>query len=103
MQDVEVYLFLTIGHKIYMNIYVGNLSQELREEDLRKAFSAFGTVSFVNIVRNWRLKSSAGFGFLEMPVPEEAETAIKALNATELKGQKLTVVEARARTLREAT
>ncbi|HTK82292.1 MAG TPA: RNA-binding protein [Bacteroidota bacterium] len=82
-----------------MNIYAGNLSQEVKEEDLRKAFAAFGTVSFVNIVWNWKLKSSAGFGFLAMPVSEEAEAAIKALNATELKGQTLTVNEAKPRPL----
>ena len=86
-----------------MNIYAGNLSQEVKEDDLRKAFSAFGKVSFVNIVRSWRLKTSAGFGFLEMPVLEEAEAAIKALHATELKGQKLKVNEARPRPLQEAT
>ena len=50
-----------------MNIYAGNLSQEVTEDDLRKAFGAFGKVAFVNIVRNWRSKTSAGFGFLQMP------------------------------------
>ena len=82
-----------------MNIYAGNLSQAVTEDDLRKAFQAFGEVSFVNIVRNWRMKASAGFGFLEMPVLLEAEAAIKGLHGTELKGQQLIVNEARPRPL----
>ena len=82
-----------------MNIYAGNLSNDVTEDDLRKAFRVFGEVSFVNIVRNRHNKVSAGFGFLQMPVVLEAEAAIKALNATQLKGQPLTVNEARPRTL----
>ena len=82
-----------------MNIYAGNLSRNVTEEDLRIAFRVFGEVSFVNIVWNRLNKTSAGFGFLGMPVQLEAEAAIKGLHATELKGQKLTVNEARARQL----
>lgn len=82
-----------------MNIYAGNLSRDVTEEDLRKAFGAFGKVSFVNIVRDRYNKTSAGFGFLEMPELLEAEAAITSLNATELKGQPLTVNEARPRVL----
>ena len=82
-----------------MNIYAGNLSHDVTEDDLRKAFRAFGEVSFVNIVRNRHNKVSAGFGFLQMPVVLEAEAAIKGLHATELKGQPLTVNEARPRSL----
>ena len=74
-----------------MNIYAGNLSHDVTEDDLRKAFRAFGEVAFVNIVRNWRNKSSAGFGLLQMPVLLEAEAAITGLHGTELKGQTLTV------------
>lgn len=85
-----------------MNIYAGNLSQQVTEADLREAFGAFGKVSFVNIVRSWRQKTSAGFGFLEMPEPREAEAAITALHGTELKGQPITVNEARPRPLQEA-
>jgi len=86
-----------------MNIYAGNLSQGVTEDDLRKAFGVFGAVSFVNIVRNRLNKTSAGFGFLEMPVLLEAEAAIAGLNATELKGQQLTVNEVRPRALSPAT
>ncbi|HEV8538878.1 MAG TPA: RNA-binding protein [Bacteroidota bacterium] len=81
-----------------MNIFAGNLSLDVTEDDLRKAFRAFGEVSFVNIVRDRHNKMSAGFGFLQMPVPLEAEAAIKALHATDLKGKSLTVNEARPRT-----
>lgn len=82
-----------------MNIYAGNLSLEVTEEDLRKAFRAFGEVSFVNIVQDRSKRASAGFGFLGMPVQLEAEAAITGLHATELKGQTLAVTEARPRPL----
>ena len=82
-----------------MHIYAGNLSQDVTEDDLRKAFRAFGNVSFVNIVRTRLNKTSAGFAFLEMPVLMEAEAAISGLHTTELKGQPITVNEARPRTL----
>ena len=78
-----------------MNIYAGNLSQDVTEDDLRKAFRVFGEVSFVNIVRSWRNKTSAGFGLLEMPVMLEAEAAITGLHGSELKGQAITVNAAR--------
>jgi RNA recognition motif-containing protein len=80
-----------------MNIFAGNLSRDVTEEDLRKAFGAFGEVAFVNIVRNRVNRTSEGFGFLGMPVLLEAEAAISGLHATELKGQKLNVLEARPR------
>ncbi len=80
-----------------MNIYAGNLAREVTESDLRDAFKEFGQVSFVNIVRNRQTNTSAGFGFLEMPVQGEAEAAIAGLHTKELKGQPLTVNEARPR------
>ena len=80
-----------------MNIYAGNLSQDVTEEDLRKEFRKFGEVSFVNIVRNRATRVSAGFGLLEMPVLQEAEAAIVGLNKTELKGQPMSVKEAQPR------
>jgi len=80
-----------------MNIFAGNLSQDVTEDDLRKAFRAFGQVSFVNIVRDRFDKNSAGFGFLEMPMLTEAKAAIAGLHATELKGRALTVKEAQPR------
>lgn len=86
-----------------MNIFAGNLSQAVTEEDLRKTFGAFGKVAFVNIVKNWRQKTSAGFGYLDMPVPEQAQAAVEALHGKELKGQILTVNVARPRTLQDPT
>ena len=82
-----------------MNIFAGNLAREVTEDDLRQMFRAFGQVSFVNIVRNRVNNTSAGFGFIDMPVQLEAEAAITALHLKELKGQPLTVNEARPRTL----
>jgi RNA recognition motif-containing protein len=85
--------------KRLMNIYAGNLSLDVSEDDLRKAFKAFGEVSFLNIVKTRQSRSSAGFAFLEMPVLLEAEAAIKGLHGTEMKGQQITVNEARPRSL----
>jgi len=82
-----------------MNIYAGNLSLDVTEDDLRKAFKTFGEVTFLNLVKTRQNKSSAGFAFLEMPVVAEAEAAIKALHATEMKGQLINVHEARPRSL----
>ena len=81
-----------------MNIYVGNLSFEVSEEDLRQAFSAFGQVATINIIKDKFSGESRGFGFVDMPAKAEAEAAIAGLNGTDLKGRTLTVNEARPRT-----
>ena len=83
-----------------MNIFAGNLSKDVTEEDLRAEFRAFGTVSFVNIVKDRTKRASAGFGFIEMPEQLEAEAAISGLHGKELKGQALTVNDARPRSLK---
>ena len=80
-----------------MNIFAGNLAQDVTEDDLRKVFRAFGQVSFVNIVRDRFNKTSAGFGVLEMPLLSEAEAAIAGLHTTQLKGKPMTVKEAQPR------
>ena len=80
-----------------MNIYVGNLSYDLSEEDLRRAFEAFGQVSSATIVKDKYSGRSKGFGFVEMPSAEEARSAIGQLNGKELKGRTLNVNEARPR------
>jgi RNA recognition motif-containing protein len=80
-----------------MNIYVGNLSFEVTEEDLRQAFEAFGQVTSVNIIKDKYSGESRGFGFVEMPTKAEAESAITGLNEKELKGRTLRVNEARPR------
>ena len=80
-----------------MNIYVGNLSLEATEEDLTQAFQAFGKVTSANVIKDRLSGKSRGFGFVEMPINLEAQAAISGLNGKELKGQMLTVSEARPR------
>jgi RNA recognition motif-containing protein len=81
-----------------MNIYVGNLSTDTSEDELRQAFEAFGEVSTVRIVRDGATGESRGFGFVEMPGETEGNAAIEAMNGKELKGNQLTVEVGRART-----
>ena len=80
-----------------MNIYVGNLSNEVTEEDLKQAFEGFGQVASVNIIKDRYSGESRGFGFVEMPAKAEAQSAIEGLNGKDLKGQMLKVSEARPR------
>jgi RNA recognition motif-containing protein len=80
-----------------MNIYVGNLSREVTEEDLRQAFEAFGEVTSVKIIKDRYSGESRGFGFVEMPGKADAESAITGLKEKELKGRTLNVNEARPR------
>ncbi|MHC4188188.1 MAG: RNA recognition motif domain-containing protein [Planctomycetota bacterium] len=83
-----------------MNIYVGNLSPETTEDDLRRAFAAFGQVRAINIVRDRDSSESKGFGFVGMPIKDEAETAINEINGKDLKGQTINVEEGRRKTPR---
>jgi len=80
-----------------MNIYVGNLSRDVTEEDLQQAFGAFGQVESVSIIKDKFSGESRGFGFVEMPARAEAQAAIDGLNGKELKGRTLNVNEARPR------
>ena len=80
-----------------MNIYVGNLSSEVTEEDLQQAFEAFGKVASAKVIKDKFTGISRGFGFVEMHTKTEAMSAIESLNGTELKGQTLNVNEARPR------
>lgn len=80
-----------------MNIYVGNLSAEVSEADLRQAFEAFGEVASIKIIKDKFSGKSRGFGFVEMPSNEEAQSAIEGLNGKDLKGQSLNISEARPR------
>ncbi len=86
-----------------MNIYVGNLSRDLSEAELREAFAGFGEVQSCNIIKDKFTGESRGFGFVEMPNKDEAEKAIAALNGKDMKGRNLTVNEARPRTDRPRT
>jgi RNA recognition motif-containing protein len=78
-----------------MNIYVGNLSYETTDENLREAFEAFGQVASATVIRDRYSGASRGFGFVEMPEDEEATAAINGLNDTELQGRRLRVDKAR--------
>jgi RNA recognition motif-containing protein len=78
-----------------MNIYVGNLSQQANEEDLRKAFEAFGSVKSVNVIKDKFSGVSKGFAFVEIEAKSEAQAAIQELNGTDLKGTNIIVNEAR--------
>jgi RNA recognition motif-containing protein len=80
-----------------MNIYVGNLSYGMSEDELRDAFSAFGEVSSVKILMDRETGRSRGFGFVEMPNKSEAETAIAQLNGKDVGGRALRINEARPR------
>ena len=80
-----------------MNIYVGNLSYGMSEEELREAFGAFGDVSSVKILMDRETGRSRGFGFVEMPNQSEAETAIAQLNGKDVGGRALRINEARPR------
>ena len=78
-----------------MNIYVGSLSRQTTEDDLRQAFEAFGQVESVNIVKDRISGESRGFGFVEMPSKSEAQSAINEMNSKELNGRTINVNEAR--------
>jgi RNA recognition motif-containing protein len=80
-----------------VNIYVGNLSFEVSEEDVRGAFEAFGKVETAKIITDKYSGASRGFGFVEMPSKDEGQAAISGLNGKELKGRALNVNEARPR------
>jgi RNA recognition motif-containing protein len=80
-----------------MNIYVGNLSRETTEEDLRHAFEGFGQIASATIIKDKMSGRLRGFGFVEMPNKAEAQAAISGLNGKELKGQRIIVNEARPR------
>ena len=81
-----------------MKIYVGNLSYEITEEDLRQEFVAFGEITSVSIITDKYSGRPKGFGFVEMASKAEAEAAITGLNGKTLKERTIMVNEARPRT-----
>jgi RNA recognition motif-containing protein len=81
-----------------MNIYVGNLSYEATQDDLRQAFEAHGEVSSVSIIMDKMTGRSRGFGFVEMPDQGAGQAAISALNLQEIRGRAMTVNEAKPKT-----
>ncbi len=80
-----------------MNIYVGNLSYGLTEDELRDVFAEFGEVSSASIITDKYSGRSKGFGFVEMPTQAEAEEAIRTLDGKSVKGRNLKVNQARPR------
>jgi RNA recognition motif-containing protein len=80
-----------------MNIFVGNLSRDVTDEDLRQAFAAFGEVTSATVIKDKFSGEPRGFGFVEMPAKAGAQSAIAGLNGKELKGRALNVNEARPR------
>lgn len=84
-----------------MNIYVGNLSFDSQDSDLRGAFEAYGEVSSCNIIQDRMTNRSRGFGFVEMPNQEEALKAIEELNGKSLQGREIRVSEAKPRENRD--
>ena len=84
------------------NIFVGNLSFNTGEDDLRQAFEAYGQVDRVSILTDRDTGRSRGFGFVEMANNEDGEKAIAALNGSQLGGRTVNVNEARPKTERAA-
>ena len=80
-----------------MNIYVGNLSYDVTEEELRQEFLAFGEVESVNIITDKYSGRPKGFGFVEMASVSEGQAAITALNGKTLRERTLNVNAARPR------
>lgn len=78
-----------------MNIYVGNMSYDILENELRDIFTPFGVVDSVKIINDRETGRPKGFGFVEMPNQEEAQAAIDNLNEKEVRGRNLKVNEAR--------
>jgi len=78
-----------------VNIYVGNMSFDATEEDLRQAFGKYGEVSSVRLITDRETGRKRGFGFVEMANDGDAKKAIEGLNGTDLAGRELTVNEAK--------
>ena len=85
-----------------VEIYVGNLSYDLTEEQLRKEFEAFGKVDTARVVTNRFNDRSKGFGFVVMPNRPEAEAAIAAMNDKDVLGRRMRVNEAKNTVVKEA-
>ncbi len=77
------------------NLYIGNLSMKVTEEDLKANFSEVGTIVSVNIIKDRYTGISRGFGFVEMETEETAQEAIRRFNGGQLLGNTITVSEAR--------
>ena len=79
---------------IFMNMYVGNLSYNVKESDLRQVMEEYGVVESVKLITDRETRRSKGFAFVEMPESSEASNAIKELNGAEYAGRPMVVKEA---------
>ena len=77
-----------------MNMYVGNLSYNVKESDLRQVMEEYGVVESVKLITDRETRRSKGFAFVEMPESSEASNAIKELNRAEYAGRPMVVKEA---------
>ena len=77
-----------------MNMYVGNLSYNVKESDLRQVMEEYGVVESVKLITDRETRRSTGFAFVEMPESSEASNAIKELNGAEYAGRPMVVKEA---------
>jgi RNA recognition motif-containing protein len=89
---VDTFIFIK---PLKMNIYVGNLSWNLKDQDLQNLFASHGEVTSAKIVNDKFTNRSKGFGFVEMANDDEANAAIAALNGTEVDGRNIVVNESR--------
>ncbi len=80
-----------------MKIYVGHLSFNITEDELREVFAEHGEVSSVTLITDKHIGQSLGFGFIEMPVPSEAQAAIQSLDGHSVNGRDIKVTQARPR------
>jgi cold-inducible RNA-binding protein len=92
LAETVIYDFITMGNS---KLYVGNMSFKTSEDELRSAFSQFGTVSDVYVAMDKMTGRPRGFAFVTMGSPEEAKVAAEKLNGVDLGGRALTVNEAR--------
>lgn len=83
--------------KSIMNLYVGNLSYQMTQDDLKAAFEAYGEVKAVRIIKDKETQRSKGFGFVEMATADAGRKAIEGLNNKDIKGRPIRVSEARER------
>lgn len=81
-----------------MNIYIGNLTSDVSDQELRDLFQKYGEVESAKVIKDRMTGESRGFGFVEMKVKAEAQTAMEELDGSELSGRHIIVNEARPRT-----
>ena len=77
-----------------MNIYIGNLSYRVKEDDLRRVLEEYGTVDSVKVIKDRDTGRSKGYAFAEMPDAEEARNSIEELNGAEFQGRQMVLKEA---------